>query len=378
MHDETRSTRWSGGRTRGRSALLAAVALIVTVVGTSLWLTTQASSFVRSAEAESGTIAGPAVSVDTAGASGAAAVRFGTTAGPSCGQSDIRRLVDQVSQANIEANLRKLVQDDTKPAPNQSISRHVSSPGNKQKTDWMKQQLVAYGLGDISQNFTSAGYSLTNPAGRLVGTAAPNTIYGIGAHIDSTSEKPATLAPGAEDDGSGVAVVMEVARVLAPYRSCLKSSVDFIGFNDEEENMKGSVTYVNAVKNGSGKTFKGMLNLDMVGFTKGGECIKADGNLTVDTPLTQKIVQMNGTYGVGLDITAGRYTYEDIDNASFWDAKLPSVYLVDCATEVDAGEYPHYHESTDTVTASNISFPQLTKLAKVLVATLAELAGQPQ
>lgn len=381
-YDMIQNTASHGPRfqnTSRRKLTLLAVAAVVGLAGITLWAATSAATVTLSAEAENGAPTGNAAPATIAGASGSSAVRFasgGGTGAFSCDQAGVQQLVNSVSQSSIDTLMREIVQDDTKPKPNQLISRHVSSPGNKQKTDWARAKFTSWGLNDVSQNFTSDGYSLTNSIGRINGTTTPNTIYGAGGHIDSISENPKTLAPGADDDASGTVMAMEAGRVLVKFKHCLKSTLDFVGFNDEEENMKGSEVYVNSVKSSAGKSMKGFYNADMVGYTKGADCLKSDSNLSVDTALAKKIVDMNSKYGVGVNVTTGKYSVDDIDNSSFWSANLPSVYLVDCATEVDADVYPNYHSTKDTVTASNISMTQITKLTKLVVAAMAEYGMQ--
>jgi hypothetical protein len=289
------------------------------------------------------------------------------TATTGCTQADIQKLVDSVSQTNIEKLLKALVQDDSKPIPNELISRHVSSAGNKVKTDWINQTLTGYGLQSQLQTFSG---NLSNVVVTIPGTDQ-NTIYGAGGHFDSQSEDAENVAPGADDNGSGTVAWMEAARVLKGFQACMKSSVNLVGFNDEEEGMGGSSSYVKSV---SSKAMKGFYNMDMVGYTPSGECLKTDANLSTDTPLTQKLVAMNTKYNIGLNVTTGTYNVEDIDNSSFWSANLPSSYLVECATEVDGGAYPDYHSPTDTT--SNVNFAQVTKVTKLIVAALAELASQ--
>lgn len=340
------------------------------ILGVSLLASTRAATVTLSVEAESGSLAGKAATVAAASASGGSAVTFGGgaaggTGAVSCDQAGIQKLVDSVSATTIEANLRKLVQDDSKPTPNESISRHVSSPGNKIKTDWARQQYVSYGLEDASQQFSSGGYSLTNVVGRLAGSD-PNTLYAVSGHIDSISQSPKTVAPGAEDDGSGTVAAMEAGRVLKAFQPCMKASLDFVGFNDEEENMNGSPAYINAVKS---KTFKGMYNLDMVGYTPNGECfINFYNSNTRDKPLYEKVGSVNTKYNIGMKSSNQSYNSDDVDAWQFWNKNLPSVYGADCATD----SYPDYHKTSDSV--KNINFTQMAKVTKLMVASLAELS----
>lgn len=344
--------------------------LILAAIGFALLRQTGAAGASASAELEGGVITGLAAKLDKqTGASGETAVRFGSSA-ITCDQAGIQKVVDSVSSASIEANLRKLVQDDSKPTPNELISRHISSPGNKIKTDWARQQLVSYGLQDVSQNFTSGGYQLTNVIGRIPGTTTPNTVYAAGGHIDSTSEKKATHAPGADDNGTGTVAAMEAARVLKPFQPCLKSTLEFIGFNDEEEGMQGSASYANAIK--TAKTFKGYINMDMLGTLDGTTACQFNlySSSSRDLPLAQRLQSVGTKYNIGLPMTNQVNNAHDHDGASFWDANLPSVFATQC------GEYDdeHYHSTTDLV--QYVNFQQVTKITKSVVGALAELGMQ--
>ncbi|MBL8160284.1 M28 family peptidase [Candidatus Saccharibacteria bacterium] len=323
-------------------------------------------------EAEQATLNGLTPSSDP-GASGSKAIVFGGgsapdpgTGGPvgDCGQTRIQQLVDSVSEAKIKANLEKLVQDDSKPTPNSLGSRHISSPMNQVKVDWAKQQLSSYGLSIIDQPFSSGGYDLHNMVGRLQGSG--NTVYTAGAHIDSIADDSETVAPGADDDGSGVVIVMEAARVLKSYQSCLKSHIDFVGFNDEEEGMEGSVVYANDIES---QGFKGLYNMDMLGYAAGGEpCIANNYNSDRDKFMADKLEEVNSKYGVNMTLQMGTYSADDIDSISFWNKSMPSAYAVECNEDS-----PGYHTTDDTL--EHISYPQMTAFTKVLVAGLAELAS---
>ena len=303
----------------------------------------------------------------------------GTTVAPTqpgspiagCTQSDIQNLVNSVSQANIEANLRALVQDDSQQTPNELISRHISSPGNQIKVDWAKQQLASYGLQVIEQPFSSGGYNLENAVARVNGSD-PNSLYAVGGHIDSINDDDNDgSAPGANDDGSGFVVAMEVGRVLKGYEQCLKSSIDIVGWNDEEEEMEGSASYVRKL---SGVNFKGAVSMDMIGYTPDGQCLKSDVENGQDESFSQAVVARNQTYNLGFNVTHDTQSDMGDDASSFWDAGLPAIYMVECSTEDNANNDPGYHSANDKI--QNVNFEQLAQTARLLVAALAELASE--
>jgi hypothetical protein len=344
------------------------------VVGTLFLTLTHAATSSLASEAESGTPQGNASIADDAGASGAKYVKFGGGASSGCDQAAIQKLVDSVSATNLETNLRKLVQDDSKPAPNELISRHISEPGNQIKVDWAKQQYATYGLQVIDQAFTSDdGFALNNAVGRVTGSD-PNSFYAVGGHIDSINSQDQNTtgdpAPGGIDDGTGVVVAMEAGRILKGFQPCLKTSLDFIGFNDEEENSGGAAKYITDMAT---KTFKGVYNVDMVSYSPGGVMcdIHRYDNDARDKFLADKLASVNTTYQINQQMSSVAYHEDDTDTWNFWSAGLPGLYTNECTPD---DNYPGYHSQTDSVTYVN--FESLVKTTKTMVAALAELASQ--
>jgi len=96
-----------------------------------------------------------------------------------------------------------------------------------------------------------------NVVAELPGVQAPQRIYIVCGHYDTTSRGE---YPGGDDNASGTAGVLEAARVLTQYR--FESTLRFIAFNAEEEWMKGSQEYVDALT--KDENILGVINLDMI------------------------------------------------------------------------------------------------------------------
>lgn len=259
--------------------------------------------------------------------------------------------------------MAQLLQDNTKAAPNNKISRHTSSPGNQQKVTWMANTLKGYGLAASLQSFRGEDETVSNVIGTVRGPTT-KALYTLSAHIDSISDSGG-LAPGANDDGSGIVVIMEAARILNSYKACMKSDVDIVGFNDEENSMNGGPAYIKSI---SSRNYKGGWNLDMVGIADGTPCMANNYNSSKDQFLANKITSVKSVYGINIELNNGTYSEEDVDAASFWAASLPKGYLVECADD------PDYHSPNDL--ADNLSFSQLELTTKLIVAATAELASQ--
>ncbi|MCG6537060.1 MAG: M28 family metallopeptidase [Syntrophales bacterium LBB04] len=85
------------------------------------------------------------------------------------------------------------------------------------------------------------------------------------AHIDSISDHPHKAAPGGDDDGSGVAALLEIARILR--KIPMDRTVIFAAFTNEERGTEGSKSYVRQVRN-EGLDIKAVLNLDTLAYNR--------------------------------------------------------------------------------------------------------------
>lgn len=285
-------------------------------------------------------------------------------AGGTCDQARIQQLVDSVSAANIEANLKELVRDDSQSGANESVSRISGTPGNKQKVQWMQQTLAGYGLVATLQEFNGSKGPVSNVIGTVEGKGSTN-VYALTAHIDSNNTQDNSgVAPGANDDGSGIVAIMEAGRVLASFKDCMNSSVNIVGLNDEEFGMKGGPTYLNGLGN---KTHAGGYNLDMVGNGAGkAACINNYYNSSKDKPLADRITKVNSTYNVNLTLRDGTYNSPDVDAYEFWQKGAALGHFDECN-----GGGP-YHEPDDTT--KYINYEQIALLTKLIVAATAELS----
>lgn len=112
----------------------------------------------------------------------------------------------------------------------------------------------------ITQELTFPFGNVTgrNYAGSMPGTGSAEKVVIVDAHYDSVSN-----APGADDNGSGVVGFMEISRLLSRYP--MKKTLRFIGFDLEEDGLRGSIDYVsNDIP--AGEQIEGVFNFEMIGF----------------------------------------------------------------------------------------------------------------
>ena len=189
--------------------------------------------------------------------------------------AELRRILDAVDADRIEATVRKLVSFGT---------RHTLSDqddpdrGIGAARDWIFETLRSYaarsgGRMTVRKQSFEAGpaeripepTTITNVVATLRGSSAPNRVYVVTGHYDSrvTDVMDATKdAPGADDDASGVAVVMELARVMARHRP--EATIIFAPVAGEEQGLFGSTHLAEQLKK-DGKDVQGMFTNDIVG-----------------------------------------------------------------------------------------------------------------
>ncbi len=145
-------------------------------------------------------------------------------------------------------------------------SRHYLFGNSSQVAKWVRGQFVASGLADVVLDaFTYGGTVQTNVVATLPGIRYPHKEIVVGGHVDSWASV-ASQAPGADDDASGTAAVLEIARVIVSSGYRPAATIRFIGFAAEEAGLEGSGHYAEEAKV-EGRDIALMINFDMIGYT---------------------------------------------------------------------------------------------------------------
>lgn len=209
-----------------------------------------------------------------------------------------------------------------------------------------------------------------NVIGERRGTERPNEVVLIGGHFDSTSEKPVTDAPGAEDNASGTACALAAAAAFK--NLSFKRTVRCVAFGGEEVGLLGSTAYVEECLR-RGEKVIAFLNADMVAFDE-------ENGLRDDYGLACGDYQWLYDYALrvgslyGSDILYGRYEYRGSDHKPFWDRGLAALAAIHGRADVLGSRgYIWYHTTEDTLDKLS---PELAyRFARDYAATVAHLAG---
>jgi hypothetical protein len=198
----------------------------------------------------------------------------------------LRQLLSEISPARIEATITRLVQFGT---------RHTSSSqtdpvrGIGAATAWVYQQMQAIAATSSGrmtvqqQSFVQPASpnipvptTITNVIATLQGTANPERYYVITGHLDSRVTDVTDFtsdAPGADDDASGVAVVLELARLFATRQ--FPGTLVFATVDGEEQGLYGSA-FMAAQMKAAGADVQGMFSNDIVGASQSFDGTKPD------------------------------------------------------------------------------------------------------
>jgi hypothetical protein len=244
------------------------------------------------------------------------------------------------------------------------LSRHKNNEGNNLAQAWLEQKLTQLGYVPVEQPFNSTGRNIlvTKP-----GNGSTEEIVIICAHYDAM---PAGIvnAPAADDDGSGVAAVLEAARVLR--------DIDFVHpivfalWDEEEQGKVGSAFYAGAMASNDA-LIKAVINMDAIAYDG-----NADAKARIHTrpianslAIADTVFSVHQQYGIGLDLilTNPGATYSD--HASFWNEGYGSVLVIE---EFTNDGNPYYHTPNDRVQYFDV--PYYEKLAKLSIASTAALA----
>ncbi len=192
----------------------------------------------------------------------------------------IEKIVAEISPANIEATIRKLVSFKTRHTLSDTTSPDT---GIGAARNWIKSELERASResgGRLVVEFDAfhqppvlprlpAGADIVNVVATLPGTqtGAAARVYVISGHYDSRSlgtQDTDTLAPGANDDGSGTAAVMELARVMSKYQ--FDATIVFMTVAAEEQGLQGAGHWARTAKE-KGVNVAAMFTNDIVGNT---------------------------------------------------------------------------------------------------------------
>jgi leucyl aminopeptidase len=243
--------------------------------------------------------------------------------------------------------------------------------------EYVYDRFAALGLDVGYQNFTFAGYSSANIVAVVNGTDAGAGILLFGAHYDSENNMATSLslaqelpAPGADDDASGVAAVIELAQALLGVQA--RQTLKFVAFGAEEMGfddsggLKGSSHFVE-LESAAGADYECAVVLDMIGYSGGLGNQGVIVTMTLDMPFSDAVTAAAHEWNLDIALSVlrePRIAYSD--HSPFWSAGYPAVLVMERLSAEGYPTNPHYHSPLDTVDV--LSGPQMENITRSLLA----------
>lgn len=243
------------------------------------------------------------------------------------------------------------------------LSRYDTSPGNAKAALYINQKLQSYGLTPQYQDFIPRG---TNVYALQQGIEYPGRMYIICAHYD---DKPSgSIAPGADDNASGTAAVLEAARIFSKYQT--SNSILYALWDMEEQGLIGSAAYSN-LASARGDTILGVINLDMIAWDSNDDMVMDihTSSISNSLELSDTVRFVNTTYNIGLTPVVKNPGTPASDHASFWENNYSAILLIESFSDFNL----YYHKTSDLLSAFNNTF--FHKMSKLAMGTLGVLVG---
>jgi hypothetical protein len=264
--------------------------------------------------------------------------------------NDLGRMLGQVSESEIFETVSDLQGYGTRVYP---------SEGNWVAATYLHDRFDAIpGLNVEYQDDTYRNVIATLP-----GTGdRSNEVVVVGAHYDSASTDP-TRSPGATDNGGGVGIVLELARVMSQYR--FDRTIVFACWNKEEGGLKGSESYV-ADASARSAAIALYFNYDSACYDPDDEYVLDYVYNDAAQSIAKRLGTFNTDYGIGCELTEFDHNCVS-DHVSFWDAGYPAV------STHSQDHAPEAHSPDDTIGLVSTAFAK--KNAQLGMALIAETAG---
>jgi len=313
----------------------------------------------------------------------------------------VQALVDEVSPARLEADLTRIVGFHTRHTSSSTTSATI---GIGAARFWMHQSFgsaaprVEAGTFDFQATVCGERGPHRNVTARLPGAIAPERHIWVTAHLDSRTRDRCdarSFAPGANDDGSGTVLLLELARLLG--REPMDSTVMLAAFTGEEQGLFGSTAQAAAAQ-GAGMRIDALINNDIVGSPEGcadpacppgaeresdPDSVRhfADGPSTSRHRQVARAVKLNAERyvpGFTIALIAARdRPGRGGDHTPFAALGFPATRLTASYEDGDgSGRNGRQHNERDTL--DGIDFAYLARITRANVAAVANLAMAPE
>ncbi|KAL8903362.1 MAG: hypothetical protein Q9207_003972 [Kuettlingeria erythrocarpa] len=333
--------------------------------------------------------------------------------------AELQGILSEIDPTRVEAIIAKLVSYGTR---HTLSSQTDPNRGIGAATDWIEQQMRSFAAASNGQmQVTTPSYvqgvaeripfpvRIRNVVATLKGNVEPERYYVVSGHIDTRCTDPIDYlcdAPGADDDASGVAISMELARIMATRRPA--ATIVFVAVAGEEQGLYGSNNLAQTYKNAS-VNVQGMFTNDIVGSSTADDGTKDPYTLRIfaqGSPTTESAARSSTRAQIGGENDSqarelARFVVGVAEN-SYTQMNISVIYRLDrflrggdhrpflqagytaCRFTEPNEDYAHQHQNVRVENGTQygdliefVDFDYITRVAKVNAAALWSLANAP-
>ncbi|MEM7583054.1 MAG: M20/M25/M40 family metallo-hydrolase [Acidobacteriota bacterium] len=278
----------------------------------------------------------------------------------------VQQLASLVQEAPILSTIEALSTDFN--------NRFHAHPSGTLASEWIRDRWHSFTLArpDVTVELVNhPGVSQPSVVLTIPGSIRADEVVVLGGHLDSIasgSSNPDFLAPGADDDASGIAVLTEVIRVAMAGDFRPQRTIRFMGYAAEEIGLVGSQD-IAASSRAAGVDVVAVLQLDMTAYNGSTEDFGLLNDFTNST-LTTFLTQLIDTYQPERQWTLTACGYGCSDHAAWHNQGFPAAMPF----ETRFGQHnPTIHSTSDTLATLNNSAAHAAKFARLGVAFMAEI-----
>jgi Zn-dependent M28 family amino/carboxypeptidase len=271
----------------------------------------------------------------------------------------------------------------------ETLARTPRAPGTPQHraaADYIRGALQGAGFTVREARAEQAGMPCVNLLADPLPARPELPLFIVGAHYDTGTE-----TPGADDNASAVAALLELAAWVRPHLDAASACrLQLVAYDLEEYGMIGSLLHAEDLKR-TGQAVRGMISLEMLGYTDHrpgsqrlpepvrhlypnvgnfiGVC-GTDDSLDLMEAVAEGLKSVPGLPVQCLAVPDGSTALLDVrlsDHSSFWDAGYPALMITDTAFYRN----PHYHQPTDT--PETLDYPFLARVTAGVCAAIGRL-----
>ncbi len=293
--------------------------------------------------------------------------------------SHIAEIIHQVDEGQLREHICRLQSREGGEYCNEMGSRwSCDSMAIDRATEYVRQYFEGLGLSvRLDPYVLSCRPGLSyNIEAELVGTESAGLVL-LTAHLDSytTGISVGGVAPGADDDASGSAAVLEAARILSQYK--FKHTIRFVLFTGEEQWMVGSSAYARRLASASAPIL-GVFNMDMIGYDGDGDSLfEMWVRPGPSEELANLIVKTIQDHDLALVPDVLNDPRRGGDHEPFWRRGYPALMIIEDTEFGYTYDFnPCYHTACDVVRHLDLSYSR--RIAQAVIGAAAQLAEPVQ